>query len=371
MDMLEVEIFPDSLVPHLYQIYAGLYELSATRKLRIVVSSQQVVPGDKHSLILVVRDKSTGKERKICFDMGDGCRILPIQRLEACDIFFKRSYLETIYQHLPEPQRKKIIPFGLNWGPMLGCGLVSKFRLALASLRIGRVSAEGTNDRLDRAKELSKLFTSSSPFTFMDKNPYVTSDAFEAGANAPASPRIIFQTRAWEHRYDAGDGPKFLVLNEQRANIVRALRKSFGDTFVGGMTPDEYTREFYPDCLTTNATDLATYSTNMKGCLIGVSTIGLHGSTPWKLPEYLAASRCIVMERLNYRLPAILEENVNFIPFVTPEECVRACEKILSDPDLAMRMRQANAQYYKNEVRSDALLWRCLQTALNSPPAEC
>src|SRR5437773_2997076 len=201
MDTLEVEIFPDSLVPPVYQIYDGLYDLYMAGRLRIVLSSRQPVPGDKHSLFIVVRDKVTNKERKLCFDMGDGCRILPMQRLEACDIFFKRSYLESLYQSIPEPQRKKIVPFGLNWGSMLKCGFVSKSRLALASFRMGRVSPDYAN-RLNLAKELSKLFTSSSTFAFIDKYPYLSSDAFEAGANEPASPRIIFQTRAWDHRYD-------------------------------------------------------------------------------------------------------------------------------------------------------------------------
>jgi len=366
MDTLEVEIFPDSLVPHVYQIYAGLYELHMAGRLRIVLSTHQVVPGDKHSLFVVVRDRARRKERKLCFDMGDGCRILPIQRLDACDLFFKRSFLQSIYESFPQAQRKKIVPFGLNWGATLRCGFVSKFRLALASFRIGRLSPGYTNAPLGLAKELGKLFSSSSPFALLDRNHYLTADAFEASAEEPASPRIIFQTRAWDHRSDPGDGPKFLILNEQRASIVRALRRSFGDAFVGGMTPDEYSRKYYPDCLTPNSTDLASYLTIMKGCLIGVSTIGLHGSTPWKLPEYLAASRCIVMERLNYALPVALEENLNFIPFQTADECVQACQKLLSDPNLAMKMRLANAQYYENEVRSAALLWRCLQTALNS-----
>jgi hypothetical protein len=107
----------------------------------------------------------------------------------------------------------------------------------------------------------------------------------------------------------------------------------------------------------------------MKSCLVAVASIGTFGSTPWKIPEYVAASRCIVTERLNYSLPVPLKERLNYIVADTPQEYVDACELFLTDSDLANRTRQANWDYYQQYVKPDALLWRCLNTALDAAPS--
>ena len=81
--------------------------------------------------------------------------------------------------------------------------------------------------------------------------------------------------------------------------------------------------------------------------------------------EYLAASRCIVTEPLKYQLPVSLIEGKNYLSFRTPEECVGACERLLSDPEFADQMRYENHKYYLNEVEPSVLVYRCLETAMS------
>ena len=80
-----------------------------------------------------------------------------------------------------------------------------------------------------------------------------------------------------------------------------------------------------------------------KRCFINVNTAGLHDSTSWKIPEYMAGSRCIVSEPLTYETAVPLIEGKHYLPFRTPEVCVRACEQNLSgDAESANTMRKDN-----------------------------
>ena len=86
-------------------------------------------------------------------------------------------------------------------------------------------------------------------------------------------------------------------------------------------------------------------------------------STAFKLPEYLAASQCIVAEPPRNELAAPLEPGRHFLPFHTPDDCVAACQKLLADPHTAAAIRAANFEYYRGEVepaaRFSALIHRC------------
>ena len=151
-----------------------------------------------------------------------------------------------------------------------------------------------------------------------------------------------------------------------RVNTLRSLKREFGERFVGGLVPNDVARQNYPMlCVTSEVTRRINYLDVVRKCLVCVTTTGLHDSIGGKVPEYLAASRCIVTEPLKYQLPVSLIEGKNYLSFRTPEECVGACERLLSDPEFADQMRYENHKYYLNEVEPSVLVYRCLETAMS------
>ena len=129
------------------------------------------------------------------------------------------------------------------------------------------------------------------------------------------------------------------------------------------MYPTPFAKKNYPNYLTNLETDATKYLKLVKMCLIGVTTTGLHNSIGWKLAEYLAASRCIITEPLNYSLPVSLVEGKNFLSFRTPEECVEKAKKIFNSQRLAKEMRKNNYGYYLAEIKPTVALYRCLDSS--------
>ena len=190
---------------------------------------------------------------------------------------------------------------------------------------------------------------------------------FVVRPDEPAELKILFQTRLWTSQ----DCPRISEgqlkeINDGRVNTVRSLKRKFGKQFLGGLICTDFAKTHYPDCcLPVEETNRKNYLNLVKKCLICVTTTGLHDSIGFKLPEYLAASRCIVTEPLKYQLPVSLKEEKHYLSFRTPEECVEACEKLLADPHFANQMRYENYKYYLNEVEPSALVYKCLRTAMS------
>ena len=104
----------------------------------------------------------------------------------------------------------------------------------------------------------------------------------------------------------------------------------------------------------------------MQTSMISVYSSGLDNCIAFKLADMLAAGCAIVSEPIRPQLPVPLVDGVNFLPFTTAEECVAQCRHLLDDPDVAERMRKANAAYYRDNVRPDRMAANLLDRAVSS-----
>jgi hypothetical protein len=86
--------------------------------------------------------------------------------------------------------------------------------------------------------------------------------------------------------------------------------------------------------------------------------VGLHGSNPWKLVEYLAGSRAIVSEPLRYELPESLTGTAEF--FDDPKQCVELCTALLDSRSRRAELQGRSRSYWLQNVRPDRLLARRL-----------
>ncbi|MEJ2483221.1 MAG: glycosyltransferase, partial [Gemmatimonadota bacterium] len=138
-----------------------------------------------------------------------------------------------------------------------------------------------------------------------------------------------------------------------RVEVVRALRAAFGGEDRVGLIHNAFAAAEAPDALLGRKVSRREYANQLKTSLISVNTDGLDGSPGFKIGESLAAGAAIVSQPLQFELPEPLLPDVHYLPFREPEECVSQCRRLLADPELAGRMRQANLGYYRRNVRPE------------------
>lgn len=348
--MLRLKVCPDTDVRHVSPIYAGLYDLEAQGKIKLKFTYKfpDEIRNSKsyNTLYLSVEDLNNSKFRNICFDMSDSGKIGAVDRLRECDIYFKRSYQRHSLYTFGRNLRKKVYPYGLYYP----CRSSHERHILQRYLIYHSINNNLFKHPVRSFKDISvKLIRASLPrsniLSFQLYPPLVRE--LEVDPKERAEPKILFQTRLWEPTERRKLNPNRLrQMNDMRANTVKALRSEFGNRFIGGVSHTPFAKENYPDCLASEKTDKANYMGLVRKCLIGVTTTGLHNSIGAKLPEYLAASRCIITEPLEYELPVSLKEGKNYLPFKTPEECVEMCKRILDDQEFANEMRYNNYKYY-------------------------
>lgn len=379
----KIRVLPDARPLRTSQIYAGLCDLHHQGAIRLsflkrpppeIAASHEMSP---NTLWVEADFPAFGRTLKLCFDVRDSPEITARTRFRACDVYIKRSYSQAYLATLQPDLRDKVIPYGLHYN----C------RSQFERLRLGRWlhyfrAFRQYPDRTAPSHQLKRLtvetlriWLPSRVVSTLGVTDYPAPAAdFEVAASEPAEPCILFQTRAWVpphgRDHDGSIAAEFAAVNDFRARTIRALRRAFPDRFVGGFAPTEFAKSTYPDCLTTMATGQDEFRRLVKESLITLTTSGLRGSIGWKVPEYLAASRCIVTEPLNFTLPVPLEEGVNLLTFETPEACVERCQRLLEDEKFAQQMRVNNELYYRRWVRPQALVAHCLDRSLAHVAAE-
>jgi hypothetical protein len=329
------------------KIYAGLHLLA-----RRGLVSLQIHPARGHSDVQFAQVTAPGEARPrwVAFDTSDHSDFFFTEALGRCDVYFKRSYYGPHLDRLPAGDRGKVLPFGLNY-PCAAPGtksLIVRHWLAAAAGLCRR--SPGLAAR--RGRDLLRYLR-----TYLAQLDF---RLFEQPPDAPVVPRVLFQTRLWEPEKSDDD---LAQVNEERVRLIRALRKALGERFHGGVVPTPFARRHYPDVLEERTYRRQDFLRMMQASLVGVYTRGLHHSLAFKLPEYLAASMCVVSEPLRNPLPQPLVPGAHYQEFRDAEECVARCERLLSRPAEAREMRRANHDYYRCWVAPAEHLWNCLRAA--------
>lgn len=306
---IEVTINPNACTLHTAHLHCGLIELDALGMVRLTLD-RGIPAGTRSTMWADV-------EGVMChFDMRDGPNLS--EGTEGATYYFKRTYRHD--------SPSNVFPYGL----IFAC------RPPVFS------------DRLSWRHPRRTL-------SFRSRT------AFEIDPLTPAEPKVLFLTRLWETTSAHGrDEETMSRINEMRAGTVRALKREFGQLFIGGLVNNQTARSQYPGLVAESTTKTA-YLRALKRCAIAVTTTGLHQSTGFKLAEYLAASRCIVTEPLLNALPEPLQNGRHIIEFESPDECVEACASIMDDVAFVGDMREANFEYYIRNARPASAVSRCLR----------
>ncbi len=327
----------------------GLVQLKFTR-------SSDYQPGIIGSPILEVILENS---RRIVYDTADREDIFQ-DHLESCDYYFKRSFSQSYISNLPKGN--KVYPLGFNYpvyGPHDHSFLRSIWSLKdFKSLHKKVVWAQVIRS----SRLLARLFNTSGGRSTSQIN------AFEGLPSYSSEPRILFMARTWASK--RGKSSEIMderqYINYMRVNCVRKLRKEFGQRFMVGIIPDDYSTKYYKDCLIRekNLTHKRSYLKLLKDANICIATMGLKRSNGWKLAEYIAGAKAIVSEKIFYSVPGKFKPGINYSEFSSPDECVSKTIELVEQPQKRYEMMKSNHAYYNAFLRPDMLVWNTLQVVI-------
>lgn len=335
MDKVKV-IFP-SHIHHLCQIAAG-FLLLRQQGWDVELVDEGKHPGHPYYDLPIAFAEYGGK--RIAYDVWDGYQDRPDMRRAAaeCDFYFKRSFDEARNQEVFGPDAGKIHPLGFNY----------------------HVTLPGSPLNEPLWKQLAKPLWGRAP------DVYFTPQVFEGTPrqNREGTVKILFLTRLWEEdsQLDERANLERRQINESRIHIIRALKERYGEHFLGGVNDLPIARELAPELIVpARFTERKRYMKLLHESDICIGTIGLHESIGWKTGEYVAAAKAIVNERFHYQVPGNFAQGVNYLPFTTDEQCLEAVRLLAEDSRALDAMQQANARYYQDWLRPDALIRRTLE----------
>ncbi|MBH79054.1 MAG: hypothetical protein CMQ49_00905 [Gammaproteobacteria bacterium] len=324
----EVALTVGSNTKHYQQIFTGFSMLARQGAIRLKYSW-----GGSGLLAQI-------DENRIFYDVIDGYA-LDRSGMDQCDIYYKRSHYS---QYLSSVENgDKVRPLGLNYE-------VYPDRLDW--------HAPGRNLRLNHSAG-DKLKGLVGPIRRRFQ-PHLNVSRLQAPPREQA-PGVMFLTRTWEPDDSRGHGmPRREEINEMRAECISRLRSAFGERCIAGFSRTAYAERHYPQLLAPVSSNKVDYLKLMRDfATVCIATTGLHGSIGWKLGEYVAHSKAIVSEPLDYLVPAF-SKGKHYLEFTSARACVDLVLDLVNDPAKCMNMRQANRTYYAEYLRPDRLVARTL-----------
>lgn len=335
---------------HLSQVYSG-FEL--LRKKNIVdvhyTGKETFQPYNKINILKIrVNDKYD-----VVYDLFDSVDWLIgespeknykyyIENLQS-DFYFKRSYNKEFYNRIAD--KTKIFTFGFNY-PINNKNLL-KFK-------IGDIIKKNINYPV-----FHKLLNFN--------NISLKDTDFEQYPIRNRQNKILFLTRLWDPNptNEILESKEVQLereeINLSRVNCIKACKKEFGDLFEGGVQSTEFSMKYFKELIQPRyLTDRKNYLKKVKDSNICIATTGLHGSTGWKFGEYVAASRAIISEPLNFEVAGKFNKNTNYLEFNNPEDLIKNIQFLLNNEDEIQKMMIENFKYYQNYLRPDILILNTL-----------
>lgn len=330
--------------PHLSQIYDGFYKLSKSGIINLTIKASK---GDttKPLLKVILDNKIT-----IIYDTLDGLNwindsvennLLFFKNNYKCDFYFKRSYKESILKYAPK--NCHLYPLGLNYNVY-------------------------SNDNFSSSiKDITMDLIKKNPiFTYISNKRNFSSKYFEHYPVLNKKTKVLFLTRLWNPNDVELDHLKTEreLINTNRISCIKACNKKFGSSFLGGIQRDSYSLKIAKELIMPDSiTNKEKFIYNVKRHDICIATTGLHDSIGWKFGEYVAASRAIISEPLNYELPGNFDIYKNYFKYNNEDELMNLIETLLKDKDKLQEMMINNFHYYNNYLKPEVLVLNTLLKA--------
>lgn len=334
-----IEIAAES--DHLKQIYTGFSLLERCGFLRVKQEFPSLTAFD-YDIQTIVKVRFNDK-CNVIYDVHDSSRI-DKNLLKSSDFYFKRSY--SSHEHNGFVGSEKIFPLGLNYAVSTNYVDFKKLQRSRLFHGFQRIRSIAKSLRLDR---LSIVPAEA-----------ICLDKLESLPDLLAPSKVLYMTRVWDPDQlpDRTQRLKTIEMNEQRVECLRILSSKLGDSFLGGLSVDDYSIKTYPEYLLENEymSLKRNYLNTLKGYPICIATSGLFGSNGWKLAEYVAFSKAIVTEPLIYELPGNFSEGVNYLSFTNTNDLVDKVLFLCESTKFRNKLMMANHKYYLSYGRPDSMI---------------
>mgnify|MGYP003575829368 FL=1 len=345
----EIEYMPS---PHLMQLYAGFFKLKQQGLIDLVLIPKKYI----HRTNPII-NATIDKKHKVIYDTQDGLSWITgskEQNLEyfknnyKADFYFKRSYHRDMEAY--RPGNCKIFPLGFNYNVHPDENLLHLTETLSLKLKY----FIKTNEPLK--KVFNKRFYYAADFEW-----YPVKNGYD---------KILFSTRVWDPKgedvFSVEEKELREKINHMRISCLDACKKEFGNRFSGGLWLDDFSEKNYKAyTLPFSKTSKSAFLNQVKSHSICIATTGLFQSIGWKMGEYVAASRAIVSEKLNFELPGRFKEGENYFEFNDEVQLLEKVHLLLSNRELLQQMMKNNYEYYNNYLKPDILVLNTLLTISN------
>lgn len=348
---------------HLSQILAGFQLLSNSKKLKFEIEFNPEYIKLNYIHIATI-EVVLNRTYKIVYDLADGYQSFHDfprfdKILDKVDYYFKRSTSNRFNKSLVN--KDKIKPLGLN------------YRVSCRNNDFDKLINSGTDlfDRVKKYLEYLRYYKRFESEFFYRK--------FENSIDSAASDyKLLYNVRLYDSSTISLNGIKKAYTNlddnthdsiynewkndldtvtRQRIAIVRVLKETFGNQFEGGITRDAFSEKLVPDLLLpSDNSNKFNYLKKIKGNYVCISSVGLHQSIGWKFGEYVASSRAILTDSLQYDLPGNFKENTNYLVYNNSNELIDNAKNLIENPNLIHEIEKNNFEYYNHFVRPDKMI---------------
>lgn len=349
----KIIVYTDNELYYSSYFFCGLYDLMAEGLVRVSFRPKiAFIPKESYATLFKVVDLANEQKKIVVIDWRDNPDMLCLNKLSACDVYYKRNFIpERTFAVCPQDLQHKIRPAGLSFD--LRTGGERPFWVRLIGAWYRQENIQYSPMVLYRALRHMAWYCRS-PLGRLRESDF-TSDSLEGG-----EPIILCQTKAYDPEGSAFPGDNH-ELTEERAEVIRVLRREFPGQVIAGFIPSDYALQKYPDLVLYDNTDQPSYVGLVKRCRISVYTRGLRDSPAFKMPIYLAAGRCIVSDPIKTVLPKPLVHGEHLLYFRSTKELVEMCKLILQDKALQQKLSHGALSYYNEEVKPKARVWQMLQ----------
>lgn len=330
--MEKIKLIIGSQVPHICQIITGFLML----KNQGYEVKFEYVANDGSQLATMPAIRAEYRGQKLIYDVGDGYNVPEsvVAGAEASDFYFRRSFSDKKNREIVPQYLDKMYPLGFNY----------------------HVTCKGNPVGEPVWKTLAKPLLGKTPDCWFRPS------VFEGKAEKRTGEavKILFLTRLWDDHepgFSDEENAERTYINNMRIEIIRALRKTYGDAFVGGLNDNELSRAWAPDLIMpAKYTERRKYLKLLHSSDICIGSMGLFESIGWKTGEYVAAAKAIVNEEMHFTVTGDFAEGKNYLSFCTTEECLEAVRILVEDPERLYAMKLANERYYQDYLRPDVLV---------------
>ncbi|EKD70251.1 MAG: hypothetical protein ACD_46C00586G0002 [uncultured bacterium] len=314
----------------------------------------QYLKNSEHAHLVVELLSELNQRVVLYFDNHDAMEI-DEKNLQACDIYFKRSFSRQYINEFHAKYAENIFPLGLNYHVLPNKSSIIDLHRNISLSRSISSKFDNFLSYIDRRNIIK----------FQPRLQNIQSLPLCA-----LKPKVLFMVAAYDP-YNTPERPKAKIEerrhnNEVRANCVRLLRKELGPNFYGGFVPNKYAIMKYKDVLLDNPINAKkqNYLQILSNFSICIATTGLHGSIGWKFAEYVAFSKAIVSEKIQYEIPGHFQSEHNYIEFSSPDTCVDQSIRLLTNEQLRTKLMFNNSIYYHHYVKPDSLVMNAILLAL-------